>query len=1031
MVSTRAAMPRESVLAKGIRVSALAKDLGFKSKDVLDKLRKEGLGDQAPNHQSTIGVGLAATIRDWAEQGLIGASGASGKKAPAKKVVKKSTKKAEPAKADETVAAPADAPPPPPPPPPAPPPPPPPPAPAPPVVAEAPPPPPPPAPPRPPVTAMPPAAPIQGPNKSLGRRDPKTGRIIPPPQPTPVAPPAPVPPARPVGTPGPKQPVRPAAESPRPAPPMDGGRRTAPPGPGVRRPGVTPGMPVSPTTGLPEPEMRPTITLADKQQELQARIKAEREAKRAAEGPIKAAPQLSELKKAEVAGPKVVRVEAPDHVPTPRRRGEGPRPGGPGRIPTGPIAKGGGGVKVREPAAGAPGAPGAAGAGAAGDRGSLSGRRRTDGRRGEALEKLREFTDADIIARRDALNAAKANRSLLDRQMQRTARRGQGFRAPTPSQREGPVIVREPITVKSLSNDLGVRSNALLRTLFVKHGARGVNINSPLDAEQAEALALEFGVEVEVERESSAEEKLAERFLEVESQLANEDILPRPPVVTILGHVDHGKTSLLDKIRNTNVVAGESGGITQHVAAFDVTVTREGVEKPITFIDTPGHQAFTAMRARGAQVTDIVVLVIDAAQGIQPQTTESINHAKAADVPIVVALNKIDRPDANPDKVLGELAAADLNPAEWGGDTEVVRTSAMTGQGIEDLLEILDIQAEILELTAAPTTPARGRVIEARQAQGLGPVATVLVQQGTLKVGDVVLAGVGWGRVRALQLANGKSIKEAGPSMPVLVSGFNEVPSAGDAFYIMSDLDEAVAVAEERRNLQRQDELALKNKVSLDNLFDTVAEGQISTINLILKGDVKGSVETLQATVGQHNNQEVQVKVIHSAVGAVNESDIELASASEAVIIGFHVAIDEGARHLAEQRGVEVRTYSVIYEIYDDIKLALSGLLEPDVQEVYRGTAEVRQTFKSSRLGTIAGCYVTDGTINRDAMVRLLRDGRVVQEELKIDSLRRVKDDVREVKQGLECGLNLANYDDLKDGDKLEFYVREEVARSL
>jgi translation initiation factor IF-2 len=993
--------------------------LGYPSKEVLAKLREEGLGDQAPNHQSTVGAGLEATIREWFAGGGGGTAVETKPKKTTKKAVKKSTKKVTKkatTNVEPDVEAPTieqAAPPPPPPPPPAP----------------APPPPPPVAPPPPPPPAMrtapvQPAATIQGPASAV-RRDPKTGRIIQPPTPQPQQPAAQSP--RPsIQTP------RPARETPRPVgerAPTQAAPRPAPPTGGTRQPVNAPGQPgVNPATGVADQPMRPTITLADKQKELQDRIKAEREAKRQAEGPVKAAPQLSELKKAEVSGPKVVRVEAPDHVPTPRRRGEGPnRAGGPGRIPQGPLAKGGGGVKVREPA------PGQAGPAQQGQQGAggLSGRRRTDGRRGEALEKLREFTDADIIARRDALNAAKANRSLLDRQMQRTARRGQGFRAPSPAQRTGPVIVKEPITVKSLSNDLGVRSNLLLRTLFVKHGARGVNINSGLDAEQAEALAMEFGLEVEIEREPSAEEKLAERFTELEAGLDEADITGRPPVVTILGHVDHGKTSLLDKIRNTNVVAGESGGITQHVAAFDVTVDREGEQKPITFIDTPGHQAFTAMRARGAQVTDIVVLVVDAAQGLQPQTIESINHARAADVPIVVALNKIDRPDANPDKVLGELAGQDLNPAEWGGDTEVVRTSAMTGQGIDDLLEILDIQAEILELKAAPTTAARGRVIEARQAQGLGPVATVLVQQGTLKVGDVILAGVGWGRVRALQLANGKNIKEAGPAMPVLVSGFNEVPSAGDAFFVMSDLDEAVAVAEERRTQQRQDELALKNKVSLDNLFDTVAEGQISTINLILKGDVKGSVETLQATVGQHNNQEVQVKVIHAAVGAVNESDVELASASEAVIIGFHTAIEEGARHMAERRGVEIRTYSVIYEIYDDIKLALSGLLEPEIKESYRGTAEVRQTFRSSRLGTIAGCYVTDGTISRDALVRLLRDGRVVQEELRIDSLRRIKDDVREVKQGLECGLNLQNYDDVKDGDKLEFYIREEVARSL
>jgi translation initiation factor IF-2 len=1004
-------------LAKGIRISALAKEMGVKSKDVLEKLRSEGLGDQAPNHQSTVSLGLAATIRDW----FSGAGGGTAvetaapvkaKKAKSsKKTVKKAVKPAatpavdtpekpempEPVVSDDKPVEPVR-------------------------VVETPPQP---VSPQPVMPTTPPAvvtppAPVRpaaklaspdisGPRPGLGRRDPATGRIIPEPRPEP--PKAPVQAPKPAAAP----PAAAPPAAPRPAPP----RTSTPqrPAPGQPGPGI------NPATGLAEPEMRPTITLADKQKELQDRIQREREAKRAAEGPVKAAPQLTDLKKVELAGPKVVRVEAPDHVPAPRRRGEGGpgRPGGPARIPTGPIQKGGGGVRAR-----APGAP-------AEDpnRGSLSGRRRTDGRRGEALEKLREFTDADIIARRDALNAAKATRANIDRQMQRTARRGQGYRAPRPANREGPVVVSEPITVKSLSNDLGVRSNQLLRALFVRHGVRGVSINSGLDAEQAEALALEFGIEITIEREPTAEEKLADRFAEIESGIDAENLSSRPPVVTILGHVDHGKTSLLDKIRNTNVVSGESGGITQHVAAFDVTVERNDETKPITFIDTPGHQAFTAMRARGAQVTDIVVLVVDSAQGVQPQTVESINHAKAAEVPIVVAMNKIDRDDANPDKVLGELAAHDLNPAEWGGDTEVVRTSAMTGQGIEDLLEILDLQAEIMELRAAPTTPARGRVIEARQAQGLGPVATVLVQQGTLKVGDVILAGVGWGRIRSLQKADGTRVKEAPPSTPVLVSGFNEVPSAGDAFFVMSDLDEAVAVAEERRGEQRQEDLALKNKVSLENLFDTVAEGQIKTINLILKADVKGSVETLEATVGQHNNEEVQVKTIHSAVGSVSESDVELADASEAVIIGFHVGIDEGARNLAERRGIEIRTYSVIYEIYDDIKLALSGLLEPEIRETYQGTAEIRATFKASRLGTIAGSYVTDGVASRGSMVRLIRNGGVVAEDLEVAGLRRVKDDVREVKQGLECGINLSNYDDVKEGDKLEFYVREEVARSL
>ena len=1021
-------------MAKSIRVSQLAKDLGSTSAKVLEKLNKEGVttpDGKEYRASNTIGIGLAMTIRQWfgessdAETAVETAKPVAVKASPSR--ARPAVRQANTGYDDSNGGGTATA------------------------VAE--------------------------PPRML--RDVKTGRLIrgggdqngdnvsgynpddaeeadeekapavKKAEATPVRPPVQPPvesetkPAMPAA-PAPIQAEQPkvAAEAPKPAQPVapkvapSNGTAT-PQRPAAATP-VTPSRPaeqtrptvsmlgnrqINPVTNQLEPVTRPTITLAEKQREIQEKLRVEREAKRAAEGPVQAAPQLTSLKKAEIAGPKVVRVEAPDHVPTPRKRREPGAPGGPGtsRIPTGPLAKGGGGVRVtpedeekKKAAAGK----------------TLSTRRRGgDGRRGEAVEKLREFTDADIIARRDALNAARANRSLLDRQMERTAQRGKGFRAASPSQQSGPVIVNEPITVKTLSNDLGVKSGSLIRALM-KQGTFAT-INQALSAEQAEGLAMEFGIDIEVARQPTAEERLVERFKEIEDGLDEKKLASRPPIVTILGHVDHGKTSLLDKIRSANVVAGEAGGITQHVAAFDVSVEREGKTKQVTFIDTPGHQAFTAMRARGAQVTDIVVLVIDAAQGIQPQTVESINHAKAAGVPIVVALNKIDRPDANPDKVLGELAAQDLNPAEWGGETEVVRTSALTGQGIPDLLEILDLQAELMELKGATDVPARGRVIEARMTQGLGPVATVLVQGGTLKVGDYALAGMGYGKIRALQKSNGQMVKEVGPSTPILVSGFNEVPAAGDAFFVMPTQDEAEAVADERRDENRQEELSIRNRVSLETLFDTVEEGKIKTINLIIKGDVQGSVETLKATVGEQNTAEVRVKVIHSAVGSISESDIELAAASGAVVIGFHVGIDESARHLSEARHVEIRTYNVIYEIFDDLKKALSGMLEPEIREVYKGTAEVRATFKASRLGTIAGCYVTDGVATRASMVRLIRDGGVIAEDLKISSLRRLKDDVREVKNGLECGVNLEGYDDLKENDKLEFFIRETVARTL
>ena len=588
--------------------------------------------------------------------------------------------------------------------------------------------------------------------------------------------------------------------------------------------------------------------------------------------------------------------------------------------------------------------------------------------------------------------------------------------------------VDEPITVRSLSTDLGVKANELLGKLMRK----GVfaSINQALDFDAAAVLALDYNVELQIRKQPTMEEILMAEF--DARAAASTNLQPRPPVVTILGHVDHGKTSLLDKIRSASVAAGEAGGITQHIAAWQVIFPAEaGKTKKVTFIDTPGHQAFTAMRARGANMTDVVVLVVDAAQGIQPQTTESINHAKAAGVPIVVAMNKIDRPDANPDMVLGQLAGAGLNPVEWGGDTEVVRTSAVTGQGIPELLEILEYQSDLRELKADPKAPARGSVIESRMDAGLGPVATVLVQDGTLKVGDVVLSGQGWGKVRSLLNDVLKPVREAGPSTPIVISGLSELPSAGDKFFAMEDLDRARAIAAERLNAERADALANRTQVSLDSIYGQMKESQIKTINLIVKADVQGSVETLQKTITDQNTEEVRVKVIHAAVGAINESDVELADASKAVIIGFHVVPDEAARAMAEQRRVEVRTYRVIYEIFDDLKKALSGMLEPETREKLHGHAEVRRVFEVSRLGNIAGCMVTDGHIQRGSRVRLLRDSVIVAEDLAIESLKRAKDDAKEVKTGFECGIKLANYDDIKIGDVLEAYIRETIQRTL
>jgi translation initiation factor IF-2 len=650
------------------------------------------------------------------------------------------------------------------------------------------------------------------------------------------------------------------------------------------------------------------------------------------------------------------------------------------------------------------------------------------------MEKLREFTEADLIARRDALNAASATRAVFEGHLKKAVGRGTHVLAKTGVQRGEPIQIEEPITVKSLSAALGIKSNDILKRLM-KQGIFAT-INQSLDRDTAATIALDYGIELVVEQQMTLEETFVEALNEREIDPAT--LQPRPPVVTILGHVDHGKTSLLDKIRSANIAAGEAGGITQHTAAWTVEVEGgDGQKKRVTFIDTPGHQAFTSMRARGAQMTDVVVLVVAAVEGVAPQTIESINHARAAKVPIVVALNKIDRPDANPDMVLGQLAAQGLNPVEWGGDTEVIRTSAVTGQGIKELIEILDYQSQLLDLKADPTGPARGTVIEARVDPGLGSVATVLVQDGTLHVGEVILSGPGYGRIRSLINDRGQQVQEAGPSTPVVVSGLSTLPSAGEKFYGVENLDLATAIAEERAELTRRADLAAKTQVTTAaNLLENMRAGDIKTINLIIKADVQGSVETLAKTVTDYNTDEVKIRVIHSAVGGVTESDVELAAATKdvnesTVIIGFHVVADESARQKAEQMKVEIRTYRVIYEIFDDMKKALSGMLEPEIREKLHGHCEVRQVFKVSKLGNIAGCFVTDGHIQRGSKIRLTRGGTIITENLSIETLKRVKDDVKEVKAGLECGIKLANYDDVKVGDILEAYVREEFQRTL
>jgi translation initiation factor IF-2 len=958
-------------LAKGIRVNQLAKELNVESKAILGKLRDEGLADRAPNHMSVLPLGLAESVREWFAS-AVGSGGGGGTAvetaAPVKVAEKRTVRRSKKAAAPAADGADsgADG------------------GPA--VAVEI---------------AGKDAAPIAVPEAPVQKEPRKSNEAAP----AAIAPTAPAP----------MEP--PAAEAPV-APVVEVAASVAPAAPAPTKRGAThkPAASAAAAPAARDPLLqptptRPTITLA-------SRMGTAPPAERVPTPPV---PKLTTLEPAKIQGPRVVREEKPDSMPAPRARR--PVEDAPSVTPARPAA--GRGVRVddddeeKKRAAAKKGGS------------SLSQRRRgTDGRRGEAMEKLREFTEADLIERRDRLNAAAASRLAFDSHLRKSEARGTHQQAKTIVQRGVPVEIEEPITVKNLSGALGIKVNDIISKLM-KQGVFAT-VNQPLDANTATTIAAEYGIGLTIVERSTMEQELEEVLTERRAEAT--DLVPRPPVVTILGHVDHGKTSLLDKIRSANVAAGEAGGITQHTAAWMVSVGK----KKVTFIDTPGHQAFTSMRARGANMTDVVVLVVSAAEGVQPQTIESINHARAANVPIVVALNKIDRPDANEQKVLGELAANDLNPNEYGGDIEVVRTSATTGQGIKELLEILDLQAELMELKSSPSAPARGTVIESRMDEGLGPVATVLVQDGTLQVGDIILAGAGYGRVRSLLDDQGRSIESATASMPVVVAGLSEVPAAGDRLFAVDEMEQASAIAEERMARIRATALAGKTAITADNLIATMAAADVQTINLIIKGDVQGSVETLVKTVTNSNTDEVKVRVIHSGVGPINESDVELAIATMAKptdnrvsVIGFHVVPEDAARALAEQNHVEIKLYRVIYEIFDDLKKALSGMLEPEVREKLHGHAEIRQVFKVSRVGNIAGCMVTDGHIQKGSKMRVIRDGTIVAADLSIETLRRVKDDVKEVRNGFECGIKLAGYDDIKVGDRLEAYVRETIHRTL
>lgn len=575
------------------------------------------------------------------------------------------------------------------------------------------------------------------------------------------------------------------------------------------------------------------------------------------------------------------------------------------------------------------------------------------------------------------------------------------------------VVLPSKITIKDLGSRINIEPVKLIKKLM-DFGLM-VNINAEIDFESAKKLIKEFGYEAEEEKKDELSEL-------DKDEARSEELKPRPPVVTVMGHVDHGKTTLLDAIRETNVAASEAGGITQHIGASQVE--KDG--KTIVFIDTPGHEAFTALRARGAKITDIVVLVVAADDGVMPQTVEAINHAKAAGVPIIVAINKIDKPGANPERVKQQLSEYGLIPEEWGGDTIFVNVSAKNRKGIDTLLEMILLVAEMAELKADYNARASGVIIEAKLDKGRGPVATVLVQKGILKVGDAIVAGAAYGKVRAMKDSLGRMVKSASPSIPVEVMGFSEVPVAGDVIKVVSSEKEARELAEKYQETHREKEDITTPKLSLDKIFDRIKQGEIKELNCIIKADVQGSLEALKLALEKCSTDQVQVKIIHGAVGAINESDILLASASNAIVIGFNVRPDSNAIKLAEQEHIDIRTYKVIYDAVDDIKAAMKGMLEPEFREVVLGRAEVRALFKVPNVGTVAGCYVTEGKITRNSSIRVIRQGIVVYEG-KILSLKRFKDDVREVQSGFECGIAIEKYNDLKEGDVLEAFVNKQV----
>ena len=1006
------------------KIYEIAKELGVESKAIVEKCRAEDIPD-IKDHMSGVSVGLEATIREWFSTGEHKTTvehaapvNVDQVKAPAKRRAAKRTAgedghadgvavQAPPDQPAEVIAPPAPV--------------------QPPHVSPAP-------VPTSAVTETKPVTPAVAPGSAtpIAPATPgvpgKAHKAIRPPEPPPptvVAPPLAADHARPHTAVPPAAPASPARiESPRPrvfnmspsgpttARPPASGRVVDPPPMGLVRISEAPPPPPPPPAAVPGAPVsrRPDRPTAPP---LPAGPGAPQPPSKRFQGPV--GPKLDVQTPAKLSGPKVVRIEQPDIVAAPRPRSDSGAPRGP-RAGSGVTGGEDEAARLRRKAV--PGRKSGVGNVPASRTSRRSGR--SDVEAGGT-----EFTEQDLIEREARLNRSEG--FLRQRRRDAKLKEQHHGHAATPMETGGVVRVTKPFTIKDLSAATGIKSADIVKKLFLK-GVMATP-NQAIEDDQAIEIMMEWDIELQFVEDKTGEELVAEEFAERTS----EDIRTRAPVVTILGHVDHGKTSLLDKIRNTNIAAGEAGGITQSTRAFRTPINVEDQEKFVCFLDTPGHQAFSEMRARGANMTDIVVLVVSVIDGVMPQTIESINHAKAAKVPLIVALNKIDMPGVNEsliNKVYGQLAEQGLNPTAWGGDTDVVHTSATVGTGIQELLETIDYRSQILDLKAGFLGPARGMVIEAKMEEGRGPVANILVQDGELKVGDILVAGRAYGRVRDITTDRGEKVKSASPSTPVLVSGLNEIPNAGDRLFVVDSLRKAADVAEQRATTERMKELATP-KLTLDSMFAQLKEGDVEELRVVLKADVQGSVDVIAKSIEQITTEKVKVRVLHSQVGGINESDVTLAAASKAIIVGFNVIPSGKARASAESKGVEIRTYQVIYDIVDDIKLAATGLLAPVLRQEILGHAEVRQVFKVTRVGSIAGCYVTDGTIERNALIRVTRNGIVIENDRVLEQLKRFKDDAKEVKSNMECGMKIAGYDDIKEGDILECYKNVEVKQTL